>query len=246
MAKPMVHARSSARRFGGAPHTYLALHDLMDASKRVVADNRHRALSHHIAFTFVVEAILGHGLDNGAGRDVSTRDLAEQHVLEDFAGRYIPTVADYLADLPQQPWMASGLAEDHVTRHADLSSRELGGSAEQHAPIHELLHYARPAAGSWQFRAMTHHTFGIWLCVRAFGDVLTTRDGPVSVAAIAEHHIMRDLGRDSPSATEWLAHLPYREWLNNGRCPPPSARALRNYRRGRGTRRTGRPLAQID
>lgn len=45
MAKPMVHAESSARRFGGVPSDYLKVHQLLDSSKSTHADCRHRALT---------------------------------------------------------------------------------------------------------------------------------------------------------------------------------------------------------
>lgn len=57
MAKPYIHAESSARRFGGVPKDYLEIHNIMDSSKAVFADNRHRALTHNSWF-------IGHILEN--------------------------------------------------------------------------------------------------------------------------------------------------------------------------------------
>ena len=45
--KPIIHAESSARKFGGQPEDYLEIHNFMDSSKSVIADNRHRALTHN-------------------------------------------------------------------------------------------------------------------------------------------------------------------------------------------------------
>ena len=36
MSKPIYHARSSARLFGGTPEDYLPIHDFMDISKGAV------------------------------------------------------------------------------------------------------------------------------------------------------------------------------------------------------------------
>ena len=47
MAHPVDHAASSARRFGGRPDDYVAIHNWFDESKSQVADFRHRALRHH-------------------------------------------------------------------------------------------------------------------------------------------------------------------------------------------------------
>jgi hypothetical protein len=113
MAKPIFHAESSARRFGGTPDDYLPIHDFMDSSKGAIADNRHRALTHNAWFiSTVIERVFGHfitvTLPNGNPKKVSTREIAEQHVLEDFGGRFIPTAQDYLCRIPMELWMNNG------------------------------------------------------------------------------------------------------------------------------------------
>lgn len=107
--KPIIHAESSARKWGGSPDDYLEIHDFMDSSKSVFSDNRHRALTHNNWFIFVVEKVFGHTVLNSEGLDVSVRDICEQHVLEDFGGKYIPTVADYLEGMEFQSWMNNGI-----------------------------------------------------------------------------------------------------------------------------------------
>ncbi len=104
MAKPEVHARNSARKFGGEPKDYLAIHDLMDDPKSVHASVRFRTVFHHAYGIFLVEKVLGHSITNSKGRSVSVRDVAEQHVLEDL-GR-IPSLDEYLNVMEIQPWMA--------------------------------------------------------------------------------------------------------------------------------------------
>ena len=59
MSKPTIHARSSANRFGGKESDYIEIHNMMDSSKSVVADNRHRAIFHHSFGTFVMEKLFG-------------------------------------------------------------------------------------------------------------------------------------------------------------------------------------------
>lgn len=39
---------------------------------------------------------------------VSVRDVGEQHVLEDYSGRFIPSAQDFLELVPQQDWMLNG------------------------------------------------------------------------------------------------------------------------------------------
>jgi hypothetical protein len=108
MSKPYVHAVSSARKWGGEPEDYLPIHNLMDSSKSAIADSRHRALTHTSWFLWILEQIFGVTLTNSAGRTISVRDVGEQHILEDFGGRFIPSPQDYLENMEVKEWMVAG------------------------------------------------------------------------------------------------------------------------------------------
>lgn len=104
MAKPFIHAQSSARKFGGKPEDYLDIHNFMDSSKGVIADNRHRTLTHNSWFlSTVLERVFGVTFVNSAGKIISTRDIGEQHVFEDMG--CIPSGQDYLAEVEYKTWM---------------------------------------------------------------------------------------------------------------------------------------------
>jgi hypothetical protein len=103
MAHPYHHAVSSARKYGGEPHEYLALHQFLDASKSHLADFRHRALRHHSEGIYLLEKIFGATITLSMGRVLPVRFIGEQHVLEDL-GR-IPTVADWLGKIQPESWM---------------------------------------------------------------------------------------------------------------------------------------------
>lgn len=103
MAHPIEHAKSSARRFGGSPEDYLALHDWFDESKTYVADFRHRALRHHAEGIFLAQRIFGQTILNSEDKPIPVRYLGEQHVKEDL-GR-IPSFQDWIDELPIRPWM---------------------------------------------------------------------------------------------------------------------------------------------
>lgn len=109
MSKPYIHAVSSARRFGGVPEDYLPIHNLMDSSKGAIADNRHRVLTHTSWFlSEILERVFGVTITNSVGRVVSVRDVGEQHILEDFGGRFIPTPQDYIENMEFANWMQNG------------------------------------------------------------------------------------------------------------------------------------------
>lgn len=103
MANAYHHAVSSAKRFGGKPEDYQAIHDYIDGSKMIVADFRHRALRHHAEGCFAAEALYGTTIRNSDGTEVPVRLIAERHILEDL-GR-IPSFADWARCIRPEPWM---------------------------------------------------------------------------------------------------------------------------------------------
>jgi hypothetical protein len=107
MAHPLHHAESSARRYGGDPRDYQAIHDWFDSSKEHVAFFTHRALRHHSQGIFEAERRFGHAITTSAGRVIPVRWIGEQHVKEDCQGR-IPSLADWLMRIAPQAWMANG------------------------------------------------------------------------------------------------------------------------------------------
>jgi hypothetical protein len=109
MSKPYIHAVSSAKRYGGKPEDYLDIHSFLDGSKGAIADNRHRALTHNSWFIMtVMPRIFGETFKNSEGQVISTRDICEQHILEDFRGKFIPTAQDYLQEMDFLDWMQNG------------------------------------------------------------------------------------------------------------------------------------------
>lgn len=103
MAKPMIHAKLDVKRYGGKVSDYLPIHDFMDSSKAHIADHRHRALYHNSNGPFLCERIFGHVIINADGREVSVRDIAEKHIIDDLG--WIPSVQDYLCLMQRQEWM---------------------------------------------------------------------------------------------------------------------------------------------
>jgi hypothetical protein len=118
MSHAHFHAQSSARRFGGAPEDYLAIHQWFDATKESWADARHRALRHHSQGIFECERQFGVTIRNSAGKDVPVRLIGERHVMEDCGG-IIPTVADWLSAIRFEPWMNFGYRRSLAVEHGD-------------------------------------------------------------------------------------------------------------------------------
>ncbi len=109
MAKPHIHAISSAKKFGGVPEDYLEIHSFMDSSKAAFPGMQHRALTHNSWFIgTVLEKVFGYSITNSQGRQISVRDIGEQHVLEDYGNKFIPTAQDFLCEMEIKPWMMNG------------------------------------------------------------------------------------------------------------------------------------------
>lgn len=122
--KPWIHAKSSAKRYGGKPEDYLEIHQFMDSSKGTMPDNRHRALTHNswfIAPGGPLERCFGVVFNNSDGREISVRDIGEQHIIEDFGG-YIPSAQDYLQEMEFKTWMNNG--QGAPPSHAKIVARK--------------------------------------------------------------------------------------------------------------------------
>lgn len=215
MSKPIIHARSSAKKWGGSEDDYFALHDLMDSSKGVLADNRHRLLTHHSWFGFIAEKVMGHTIVSSQGRKVSTRDLVEQHLLEDFSNKFQPTAADYLVAVSKANWMSRNDHQDVADIHARESAKEFGGSTEDYLEIHRLINKSQEAFGDSRHRALTHHSWFVAVVERIVGESVSTKDGLVPTRLVGEQHLRADLGF-VPSAQEWLETMNFHDWFNNG------------------------------
>ena len=81
MAKPFIHSKSSVKKFGGHENDYLEIHNLLDSSKSIVADNRHRVFTHNSWFvSVIIERIYGITITNSEGKEVSTREIADRRI----------------------------------------------------------------------------------------------------------------------------------------------------------------------
>jgi hypothetical protein len=116
--KPHVHARNSARKWGGCPEDYQAVHDFFDQTKAHVPDMRHRAILHSSFGIFLAEQVFGTLITNSDGKHVSVRDIGEDHVIEDLG--FIPTVEKYLQHMTIAPWMSGTKRGGPKSKHIPL------------------------------------------------------------------------------------------------------------------------------
>lgn len=104
MADCTHHAKSSALRFGGEPDDYVELHLWFDEPKCHVGNHAQRAVRHHtMGIGWAIERFGPWITRASDGKRVSTRQLGEQHLMEDLG--WLPTLDHWLRHLEVQPWM---------------------------------------------------------------------------------------------------------------------------------------------
>lgn len=110
MANPMIHSKSSVKRWGGKPEDYLAIHELIDSPKATMNNNSSRALTHNTWFAYtIIPKIFGYNITNSDGKTVDTVDIAMLHIAEDFRMKFVPTPQDYLKHMEVQAWFNNGV-----------------------------------------------------------------------------------------------------------------------------------------
>ena len=103
---PLMHSKSSVKKWGGKVDDYILIHSWFDDSKRGYAFVTHRAMRHHsegigwCIDTFGKYITIEH---KDKTRQIPVRYIAEQHVLEDCG--FIPTMKDWLQHMAPPDWM---------------------------------------------------------------------------------------------------------------------------------------------
>lgn len=97
--------------------------------------------------------------------------------------------------------------------HAQSCARKWGGKPGDYLPIHEFIDSSKQVIGDVRHRAIYHHTLGVYLCQRVFGDTLTVGRKQIPVRLIAERHIIEDLGW-LPSPADYLKDTPIARWMS--------------------------------
>lgn len=123
--KPFIHAKISIKRWGGSPSDYLPIHNFIDQTKIAMPDIRHRAILHSAFGCYLVEQVFGTTIINTEGKEVSTRDIAEEHIIEDLG--FIPTIERWLTKLPIETWMSGSMKH----KYAHKTGPEKGKSQKQ-------------------------------------------------------------------------------------------------------------------
>lgn len=97
--------------------------------------------------------------------------------------------------------------------HSLSSARKWSGEPELYLPIHEFVDSSKMIIGDVRHRSLYHHTLGVYLCQRIFGDTLQVGRKRIPVRLIAERHIIEDLGW-LPSPADYIGGMPIQTWMS--------------------------------
>lgn len=112
MANPLIHSKSSVKRWGGNVSDYISIHELLDSPKATMNNNTSRMLTHNTWFAYtIIPKIFGYNIVNSDGKSVDVVDIAMLHIAEDYRMRFIPTPQDFLKHMELQPWMHNGVKD---------------------------------------------------------------------------------------------------------------------------------------
>lgn len=197
----------SATRYGGKPEDYAEIHQFIDSTKSLCSDNRHRIFHNLWAINEIVIPIFGHSLTNSDGKQVDIKDMCEKdHLLPDFRGRFIPTLADFVQA------MKGDISDEQRTSlerfHADFISQSTTDSAK----ISRLMLSPLAVTGQLKSLLITHNSWFV-------NDILP-RMG-LSTPMLVNFEI---------NASNIFAKMDFELWMDNGADYPPSATNLNNIR----------------
>jgi hypothetical protein len=101
----------------------------------------------------------------------------------------------------------------HPYHHSISSVKKWGGTVDDF--LHNFMDQSKAATADFRHRALLHHSFGIFLLEQVFGPAITISTGrTVPVRAIAEQHVIEDLGR-IPTLAEWIRCIRPEPWMGN-------------------------------
>ena len=110
MSSPLIHAKSSVKRWGGSVEDYLPIHQNLDEVKGAGHNLTARLITHNGYYCYnVIPKIFGYEIINSAGKRVDTTDIALLHVAEDYRMKGVPSIQDIVQHIEIQPWMMNGV-----------------------------------------------------------------------------------------------------------------------------------------
>ena len=225
--KPLQHSQISVKTYGGCWTDYIEMHNFLDSSKAACAHFKHRFLLHHTEGIELGVKIFGATIRNSERRDVSTRKILTEHLIEDV-GRVV-SVEDWAQSLlPDANDLFYGqLAKkrEQIERGLIIGERELLSEAfsladEDAAAVKEFLAFPLRASTHPAALVVSHNSFAIFLAEKAFGYAFVKKCGEmrnskrqlISVREVFERLIFLRM-KTVFSPAEIIAQTAQAEWM---------------------------------
>lgn len=174
--KPLQHAQISAKTYGGCWTDYIELHSLFDSSKASCAHFKHRFLLHHAEGINLAVGIFGEKIINSEKREISTRKLLTEHLIEDV-GRIV-SVEDWACGLlPKKDdsffkfleKKRGQIEKDAVSGERELLSTAFNLVEKDIAAVKEFLAFPLRASTHPAALLISHNSFAVYLAEKIFG-----------------------------------------------------------------------------
>ena len=127
MSHPLIHAKYSAKKYGGSYLDYLKIHEWFDETKGWVGHSIHRMFRHHSEGIFEMEKKFGSSMLNSDGKRFYTRYVGEDHVKQDCNG-YSPSAKEWVNGIKatiRPMWMIKTIQmDDEGTQLTNLENEK--------------------------------------------------------------------------------------------------------------------------
>jgi hypothetical protein len=101
----------------------------------------------------------------------------------------------------------------HPYHHSLSSVKKWGGTVEDYMKIHSWFDESKGHFADFRHRALRHHSEGIFMCEKIFGETITLSTGRVvPVRFIGEQHVNEDCGC-IPTVADWLGAIQAQPWM---------------------------------
>lgn len=204
---PYHHAQSSAEVFNSTPEEHYAIHALLDSSKRIIADPRHRSLLHHkagIEIAILAFPELPHA-----------REIATLHIEEDLGkvpplSEWMTQPSDFLRKSIQQNPLARETNLKKVLDNNPFCQNEQAG-LQQIVDILTLPEKLEPNLATSPLRMFYYNAAGIFLCQDCLGThVPGAKKTPTRYAA---EWIVKKTLQSIPSFQDIQTGIEIQDWM---------------------------------
>jgi hypothetical protein len=197
------HSEISVKRRGGIIEDYYEIHSFIDCTKNLCSDNRHRILHTMWGINTIIVPIFGHTIVNSSGKKINVKDLCEEdHILPDYANKFIPTIADFIDALDLTEFDLSNWESKIETINSIFSEDK---------KIQELLLSPLAHTGKLVSLLLTHNSWFInFIIPKIFNKSFIIKDFEISPSIFFNNmkfELWMDNGSDYPKSAKKIEQL---------------------------------------